>query len=200
MMSLGGHPRPRPRRGITLIELIVVMSGVAIVLGLCAVTIQLLFRLNADGHARLSASASFARLAGQFRSDVHACEGAVLVPAAMAGERRSRETRVEREPKTTASLRLTRGPQVVITYEAREGRVARVETVSGTLKVQESYRVGRGTLVAFERRDEGAHRFLALILRRGTGKNDLEPPRPLEVLALEGKDRLTTPTAKGGQP
>ena len=72
-----GHWR---RQGITLIEVLVVMSGLAIVLGLCAITIQLLFRLDADGHARLSASASFARLASQFREDVHASEDIAFPP------------------------------------------------------------------------------------------------------------------------
>jgi type II secretory pathway pseudopilin PulG len=185
--------RPRPRRGISLIEVIVVMSGVAVVLGLCAVTMQLLFRLNADGQARLSASATFARLASQFRSDAHGCDEAVLLPAAKAGTK-------EAEPKSAASLRLTRGPQVVITYEAREGRVARVETVGGTTKAHESYRVGKGNVVAFERREEGERRFLALVLSRAAGKNEIEPPRPLEVLALPGKDRLATATTKGGRP
>jgi hypothetical protein len=181
-------PHPRPRRGITLIEVIVVMSGIAFVLGLCAVTIQLLFRLNADGHARLSASASFARLASQFRADVHACDDAELKPATKDGE-----------PKSAASLRLARDPRVVITYEAREGSVARVEAVAGATKAHESYRVGRGNVVSFERRNEGEHRFLALVMSRGAGKRDPEPPRPLEVLALPGKDRPATPT-KGGRP
>ncbi len=180
-------------RGVTLIELLVVMSGVAIVLGLCAVTIQLLFRLNADGHARLSASTSFARLASQFREDIHACDDVVLLPAAKGGAK-------PEESKASASLRLTRGSQMVITYEAREGRVARVETASGTMKGHESYVVGKGNVVAFEHRDEGALRFVVMVMSRKGGKEPLEPPRPLEVLALQGKDRPATSRSKGARP
>jgi hypothetical protein len=183
----------RPRRGITLIEVVVLMSGVAVVLGLCAVTIQLLFRLDADGHARLSASASFARLAARFRADVHACDEAAIVPAAKAGTGPG-------EAKATPSLRLTRGPKTVITYEAREGRVARVETASGTVKAHESYQVGKRNVVAFESREEGAHRFLVMIMRREARKSELEPDRPLEVLAVPGKDRLAASATKGGPP
>ena len=182
-----------PRRGISLIELLVVMSSVAIVLGLCAVTIQLLFRLNADGHARFSASASFARLASQFREDIHASDRVALLPAAKAGAGPG-------EPKAATSLRLTRGPQTVITYEAREGRVARVETASGTMKGHESYVVGKSNMVAFERRDERSLRFVVMVMSRKVGKDALEPPRPLEVLALQGKDRPAIANTKGARP
>ncbi len=168
------------------------MSSVAVVLGLCAVTIQLLFRLNADGHARLSASASFARLASQFREDIHASEDVVLSPSGKPGTKAS-------DPKVSASLRLTRGPQTVITYEAKEGRVARVVTASGTMKGHESYVVGKGNVVAFEHRDEGALRFVVMIMSREVGKGRLEPPRPLEVLALPGKDRAATSRTKGAR-
>ena len=51
------------RRGITILEIMVVMTGVAAMLALCALTIQLLMRLNDDGHARLSRS-RVARTAG----------------------------------------------------------------------------------------------------------------------------------------
>ncbi len=54
--------RRSSRRGITILEIMVVMTGVAAMLALCALTIQLLMRLNADGHARLSAAVSLERL------------------------------------------------------------------------------------------------------------------------------------------
>ncbi len=187
------NQRRRPRRGITLIEVIVVMSGVAVALGLCAVTIQLLLRLNGDGHARLNASASFARLASQFREDVHACDEVVLLPAAKAAAEPGKT-------KGAASLRLTLDPKTFVTYEAREGRVARVETASGTRTEHESYRVGKGNVVAFEQRDEGAIRFVVMVMSREVGKGQLEPPRPLEVLALPGKDRPAASRTKGDRP
>ncbi len=123
------------RRGFTLIEVLAVMAGVAVILGLCAVTIQALFRVSSDTQARRSASAALGRLAEQFREDVHA-GGDVQLPS-------------------SNGLRLSRGPGVEIVYDVREGRVDRVESSDGVSR-RESYVLGRGTSTAFERRDEGS--------------------------------------------
>ena len=77
--------------------------------------------------------------------------------------------------------------------------MARIETDSGTMKAHESYVVGKRNLVSFEHRDEGARRFLVMVVNREAGKGQLEPPRPLEVLALQGKDRPATSSTKGGR-
>ena len=59
------------RRGITLLETLVLVTCVAIVLGLAAVTIQLMLRLVADSQTRLSSSLMVERLARQLRADVY---------------------------------------------------------------------------------------------------------------------------------
>jgi hypothetical protein len=190
-----GAPRGQPlgrraRRGITIIEVVVLMTGVATMLGLCAVTIQALFRVGGEGQARLSAAAALDRLAGQFRADVHACDQAVL------------GTKAEGQPArdgAAANLRLTLGPGLVVTYEAREGRVARVESGAGAGPRRESYHLVPGAVVRFEARDEGPRRFLALVLTRRTARGAVDPPRPLEVLALRGKHRIGRSPAEGGQ-
>jgi hypothetical protein len=167
---------PAARRGITIIEVMVVMSGVAVMLGLCALTLQLLLRLNADSQARLSAAAALDRLAGQFRQDVHACNAAGLD---------------DKPGGATASpsLRLNLGPSRTVSYEARDGRVVRSESESGKSTRHESYTLARMSSVQFQVRDEAARRFVALVVTRSTGKNAIDPPRPLEVLALLGKNR-----------
>ena len=78
--------------------------------------------------------------------------------------------------------------------------MARVETASGTRTEHESYRVGKGKVVAFEQRDEGAFRFVVMVMSREIGEGQLEPPRPLEVLALPGKDRPAASRTKGDRP
>src|SRR5262249_46147345 len=97
------------RRGVFLIELLVVISGLAVLMGLCAITIQLLMRVSSEAQAQRSNAAALGRLAEQFREDVHGCD--------------------EAQPRPSAGLRLTRGPRVVIDYQARDGRVDRVESV-----------------------------------------------------------------------
>ncbi len=185
-------PSQSARRGYSLIELLVVITSVTVILGLCAVTIQALMRVNGDAQARLSASATFARLASQFRADVHGSDEVQLTPASPAGSNPA-------DAKVPAGLKLTRGPNVVIQYEARNGRVARDESIAGKRSRHESYLVGKGNVVVFERREEGSRPFIVMAMSRVTGREPLEPPQPLEVLALQGKDRSTTARPKGGQ-
>ncbi|HZW32325.1 MAG TPA: hypothetical protein VFF52_16550 [Isosphaeraceae bacterium] len=176
------------RRGITIIEVIVVMTGVATLLGLCAVTLQLLLRLSADGQSRLGAATALDRLASQFRADVHAADS-VQGDEKAAGQ-----------AAPAASLRLASGSRHLVTYEARAGRVLRVESGTGRPTRHESYVLDRGAGVRFEHRDDGRRRFLAMIVTGRAGKEPVDPPRPLEILALLGKDRLALSATKGGQP
>jgi hypothetical protein len=93
------------------------------------------------------------------------------------------------------------GPRRAVSYEARDGRVARVDTDSGKAARHESYSLSRGSRVQFDLRDEAAHRFVAMVVTRSTGKDQVDPPRPLEVLALQGKDRHgASRTNQGGRP
>lgn len=169
-----------PRRGISLIEMMVVISSLAILLGLSAVMIQLLLRLGSDAQARRSAAASLGRLAEQFRADVHASEAAEIRPA--------------------AGLRLKLDRDVVVDYELRTGRIARVESTGGQAVRHESYVLGRHDNAVFERREDGPRRFLALVIAREGGPGVADPPHPLEILALVGKDRTGPPSSGGGKP
>ena len=54
------------------------VTGVAMLLGLCAVSIQLLMRLNADVQGRYGAAVALERLARQLRDDAHASETAQI--------------------------------------------------------------------------------------------------------------------------
>jgi type II secretory pathway component PulJ len=169
-----------PRRGITLIETLVVMTGLSVLLGLCAVTIQLLLRVSSEAQARRSASAALGRLAEQFRADVHGGDDAQLRPS--------------------AGLRLSRGPRVAITYTVRDGRVERDESTGGPASRHETYALGKGSSAVFQRRDDGPRRFLVLVVSRGARPGHPDPPRPIEILAVIGKDRPEPPRSKGGPP
>ena len=41
---------------------------------------------------------------------------------------------------------------------------------------------------------------MVLVMTRPAGKSQTEPPRPLEVVALQGKDRVGPPGKQGGKP
>ncbi len=179
-----GRPPVRSnRRGISLIEMMVVISCASILLGLCAVSIQTLWRAAGDGQARRSAAAGLNRLAEQFREDVHA--------ASPLGDSDLSERK----------LRLALENGITVAYEAKAGRVERVESAAGgKVTRRESYVIGRDRSARFEQRDDGPRRFLALVVRHESRKGRTEPPRPIEILALPGKDRIEAVARPKGGP
>jgi hypothetical protein len=175
------------RRGITIIEVLIVVTGVAMLLGLCAVSIQVLMKLNADVQGRYGEGVALERLARQLREDAHASETAQM-------------TVDEKKPGKPAGLRLLFEPNHVVVYDSGDGGVVRTESRAGKAVRHERYALARGAGVRFELRDEGSRRLVALVMTRPAGKSQTEPPRPLEVVALTGKDRLGPPGKQGGKP
>jgi hypothetical protein len=173
------------RRGISIIEVLIVMTCVTIGLGLCAVTIQLLLRLEADGQARYRSQVSLERLTRQLRGDAHAATSA-QVDAAKSGK--------------AAFLKLGIGPKHDVTYEPGKSAVIRVESRDGSIVRREQYSLQAVREIGFEMRAEAGRQFIALVVTRinkhsGTGSN-----RPLETVALLGKDRAGVSEIAGGAP
>ncbi len=175
------------RRGITLIEFLVVVTAVASMLGLSAVTIQVLLRLNVDGQSRVTSSLAVERLARQFRTDVHGSDRAEL-----ASDPQARST--------PANLRLTYDPDRVIAYSADDhtGTVVRTESRAGKRTTHESYALGHSHAARFELRAEPRRPWAVLVMTQ-VGISKAEPPRPLEVIALQGKDRAHQIRQAGGR-
>jgi len=183
--AVGGKTSSRrPRRGITIIEMMVVMTGVAGVLALCAITIQLLMRLNSDGHARVTSAAAIERLSQQIRQDAHASDAALLDQK--AGDKR-------------AALRLKNAPDHDVLYEPMPGQIVRVESKDAKAIRRETYALPPQCTARFELRDEGSRRLVALIVTHDSVRNPTEPPRPLEVVAVQGKDRVGPLGKPGGK-
>jgi type II secretory pathway component PulJ len=177
--------RHSSRRGITILEIMVLMTGVAAMLTLCAVTIHLLMRLNTDSQTRLSAAVTLERLARQIRQDAHACDNAQLEDAKSAG--------------SSANLRLTLDPMHDVRYEPQRQQVVRIETRDGKRSRHESYSLPPASHSRFEFRDEGKRRLIVLVVTHDPGRNAIEPPRAIEVAALQGKDRVGPLGKPGGE-
>jgi hypothetical protein len=175
------------RRGITIIEVLIAATAIAMLLGLCAVSMQVLMKLNADGMARYSAAASFERLARQVRDDTHASETALIAAD-------------EKKTQSPAALRLVMGPDHVVVYTAGDGGVVRTESRRGKVVRHETFALFRGAGARFEIRHEGSRSLVALAVTRAAGTGTAEPPRPLEVVALQGKDRGESPAKSGARP
>jgi hypothetical protein len=175
------------RRGITIIEVLIVVTGVAMMLGLCAVSIQILMRLNAEGQARYGAAVALERLARQVRDDAHSSATAKI-------------DALERTAGNPTSLRLDLGPNHKVAYESRDGGVVRTESQAGKVVRHETYALSRGAIARFELRSEASRRLVALVVNRPAGKSQTEPPRPLEVVAVQGKDRVGPLGKRRGKP
>ncbi len=162
--------------------MIAVITGTSVILGICVVSMQTLWRVAAQSQAQRSAAAAFARLAEQFREDVHGGDGDGMQLSGAIG------------------VRLVRDARVTVAYEVHPGRVDRIESVGGKAARRESYVLGRDRSVRFERRDDGPRRFLALVLVHEGRKGRHDPPKPIEVLALVGKDRIEPTATRKGAP
>ena len=171
------------RRGITIIEVLIAATAVSLLISLCAVSIQLLMKLNADVQGRFSAAVTLERLARQVRDDAHASDAAQVV--------------ADKQP---ASLRLRLEADHVVEYQSGDGGVVRTESRAGKVIRHETYVLARGGVGQFELRDEGSHKMVALVVTHAPAKSQTEPPRALEVLALRGKDRPRPPVKEGETP
>ncbi len=106
---LGSHPR----RGVSLVEMLVVITIAAVMVGLAATTMHLLLGAEHEATRSLRFSASVARLARSFRDDLHAARDVELpLP----------------EPGKPAMLVATADGGRRIRYELDAHRATRVET------------------------------------------------------------------------
>lgn len=176
------------RRGITLIEVVVLMTGVAAMLGLTVLMLQLLLKLDADSRARFDNAGMLARLAEQFRRDVHGAGAARLVE----------------QPSSPALLRIGSEPARVIEYQVKgQSKIIRVESIKGKAVRSESYEIARGGPIELALKQEGGRRFATLTVDRQASSNRTDPPRLFEILAQVGRnrDRLAAAApAAGGTP
>ncbi len=176
------------RRGVTLLEMIVVMTGVAAMLGLTVLMLQLLLKLDGDSRARLDSAGMLARLAEHFRRDVHGAGVARLVE----------------QPPGPAGLRIEAGPDRAIEYKVKgQSRVIRVESIKGKVVRSESYEIARGGPIELALKQEGGRRFATLTVDRQASRKRTDPPRLFDIVALVGRnrDRLAAAApAAGGTP
>jgi hypothetical protein len=174
--AFAGRRPGRVRRGITIIEVLIVVTSVSMMLSLCAVSIQLLMKLNGDGVGRYSAAVALERLSRQLRDDAHLSESGQL----------DGDQKANGKPD---QLRLDLTPDHWVVYQSQEGAVVRTESAAGKVVRRESFTLPAGGAAQFLLREEGPSRLVAMVVTRGPGKSQTEPPRPLEVVAQIGKDR-----------
>ncbi|MDG3004018.1 PulJ/GspJ family protein [Paludisphaera mucosa] len=167
------------RRGVTLVELMVLLTAVALMLGTCVMLLGLAMRLEADGRAAFERSEALDRLAGRFRADVHEARGVAL---------------------DGRTLKLQPRPGRAVEYRvADDGAVSRVVVEGGKDAAREPYRIPQAVAARLEIREIEGRRFAAIVVDVQPRKDRIDPVRPVEILALAGKG---APAGKpeGGKP
>ena len=110
------------RRGVSLIEMLVVIAVSTVLLGVAVSVLNLLMRAERSGREHVNRTATVARLADQFRSDVRAA----LRPIAADGTAKNQWQFVLTTDRA-------------VTYRALPKEIERREQIGGKLVRQESY-------------------------------------------------------------
>ncbi|MEN6407145.1 MAG: prepilin-type N-terminal cleavage/methylation domain-containing protein [Thermoguttaceae bacterium] len=166
------RPDRLANRGFTLIEMIVVMTAGAILLGIAVGMLHLLMRTEQTGRDRVGRTAAFAQLAEQFRTDAAAA--------------------LQFEPDRR---RFILPDQREATYQTVGATMDREERKDGRLLRRESFALTAGSSVTFklDRRDAASWASLTV----GVGESPSQ--RETCVVALLGKDRRFVQPAKKGR-
>jgi type II secretory pathway pseudopilin PulG len=166
----------RPQRsGFTLVEVVLVVGAVAIVTALCAGLLRALLRLDRVAKSHALQTAAVARLARQFRQDVHA---GTAQPAGTPAE-----------PAMRLELALP-GDRSIL-YEARAGTVARSQRHGAEVERRESYSLPYCRDPGFLVRDENGRVWASLHLPLAHDQR-VTPGHGLRIEALAGRDRRLT--------
>lgn len=167
------------RRGVTLVELSVMLTVVAAMLGVCVVVLAMTMRLETDGRDAFDRSESMAQLAARFREDAH----------------RARAASVE-----GTTLKLDLGAVPAIEYRADQGRISRVVVEGGKETARESYRIPQSVGAKVALKDEGGRRFASVTVEIQPRQDRIDPVRATEFIALVGKNVPPSGDAGGGKP
>ena len=170
------------RRGMSIIETVVVMSGVAVALGLATLLIQIMLRLGSDDQARLTVSAALERFSRGFRSDAHAAA----------------RVKVENDG-AVGRLILEVGPGSRVEYRPKGSLILREQSRAGRFAGRDECVLARGASATFESRLIAGREFVVLVVHPPADKTG-STAAPLEILASVGKDQGRGETPRKGAP
>ncbi|WP_165251449.1 hypothetical protein [Paludisphaera soli] len=165
---------------MTLVELMVFLTAVAVMLGLGVMILGLAMRLETDGRAAFERSEALGRLSRRFRADVHESRSLAL---------------------DGTVLRLEPGPGRAVEYRVDErGAVTRVVLDADKESAREPYRIPQSVGARLELREIEGRRFAALKVDIQARKDRIDPIRAVEILALAGKTAPAGLQPEGAKP
>ena len=153
--------------------MVLVISGIAIVLGLCVGLLFTMMKVDRSGRAQVTESLTLERLARQFRQDARAAE-------------RGKDLVVKND--NTGGIELFLPDDRVIEYRRSGTNVERIEHGPGAPDRREVYRLlGRAPAV-FSLDGDAGQSWAVLLLPVREDPARLTPARPVRVEAPIGKD------------
>jgi prepilin-type N-terminal cleavage/methylation domain-containing protein len=135
------------RRAVSLIEMLVVISVSAVLMGVATTMLFTLMQATRNGSNHVSQAATVARLADQFRSDVHAALPSVATDAPAKDQ-----------------WQFALATDTAVIYKALPGEIQRHEQVAGKLIRQESYLLPADTTAEIAIRADAAPPMASLIV------------------------------------
>ena len=151
-----GEPKNRKRspdmnrvRGYTLIEILVVITTGAVMVGLAVGLLHMLTRLDQASREQIRSQGTINGLADQFRRDVHAAGGFTVLNAPGGDDPRG-------------AWQFPLAAERVVQYRAEPGRLARIERAGEQVLQQESYTFPAEATVTIELAGDAAPQIVSL--------------------------------------
>lgn len=167
------------RRGVSLVELLIVISVASVIVGLCAKTIHVLLRTERDQARALRTTVTVSRLAEVFRDDVHESLDAEIVAA-------------ENQP-LRLMLNDRSGGEVTYTFDAHQ--LHRQETAANRGAHRDTFYLPPGSTARVDKPDSAPRVRITLDLPSArpddmpAPRRPTSPPRVLSIEATLGFDR-----------
>ena len=166
------------RRGYSLIEMIVVLTIGAVIVGISVGALHALLRTERTGRDRVPQSGILARLAERFRGDV----GAAVQQTSNAQQ---------------GEWQFALAGDRVVTYRMLPGEVRWAELMGGKMVRQESYVLPTGCSAAITVQSEAMPPLASLVVKNDS--TSLAASREMRIMAVLGKDHRFAQSSVGGQ-
>jgi prepilin-type N-terminal cleavage/methylation domain-containing protein len=166
--------RPRSRRGVSLIELLIVISIGSVIVGTCVTTMHLLLRVERDQERALRQSVILSRVRKLFSDDVHSGTTAALGDVATDGAR--------------LTLEGLDGRRVI--YSAEEHTLTREEISNDQPAHADQFHFSPGTVLSFTRDESFVRLEISIPAGVPDGRSSHDAARsqgrpPMRLLTIE---------------
>jgi hypothetical protein len=171
------------RRGIFLVEMLIVMTVGSALAGIAVFMLYALMINHNAGREHLENCRTMSRLAEQFRSDVHSMQKTSAD---------GKETEIDLLPEAANDAK--------VRYQCLDGRVDRCELQGEKTVRQESYMLGPDLEASIKTQAQGDATIIGIAISPKPQTEKLYRAFPLRIEALLGLDRRLTKPAKGTVP